>query len=253
MLQANQPKPLYLQIEDDIRQNIRFKKYSIGDQMPSEEELCIQYGVSRITVRRAIQGLVDAGLLEKHRGKGTFVAVPKHIVAVGKSDGFTGYLEKFGRHSRQKILGKILASSDERQAEMLGLHTGDKIIEIKRLIFEDAFPLAVDELCVSAESFPDMMELFDDSASLYELLSEHYHVKLGKSKTFLDVSTAKMEEAHLLNCAAGNPLFILKKQMMDVHGVPVHYSKSIVRGDRVTYQVVVEDNSVQMSYHLVKT
>lgn len=247
MLQTNQPKPLYLQLEDDIKQNIRFKKYAVGDQMPSEEELCNQYGVSRITVRRAIQSLVDMGLLEKHRGKGTFVAVPKHVVLASSHGGFSSYLEKEGRHSQQKILDKVYRFADAHEAAMLDVSEGDRIIYIKRLIFEDEFPLAIDELIVSPERFPDLMSLFESNVSLYNLLSEHYHVDFGNSEVMLDVSTAKIEEAHLLCCTVGNPLFILRKQMMDTHGVPIHYSKSIVRGDRVTYRLKADSDILTMT------
>lgn len=248
LLQANQPKPLYLQLQDDIKQNIRFKEYAVGDQMPSEEELCIQYGVSRITVRRAIQGLVDAGLLEKHRGKGTFVAVPKHVVSTNNHGGFSKYLEKEGRRSQQKILEKAYRHADARQAAMLGINEGDRIVFIRRLVSEDGFPLAIDELSVSAERFPDLMELFENDVSFYDLLANHYHVEYGSSEITLDVSTAKVEEAHLLCCATGNPLFILRKQMMDAQKVPVHYSKSVVRGDRVTYMFKTESNIMTMAY-----
>ena len=70
MLDTNSLKPLYIQLEAEIRQALREKKYLPGDRLPSEEELCEQYQVSRITVRKAIQQLTDQHILEKHRGKG---------------------------------------------------------------------------------------------------------------------------------------------------------------------------------------
>ena len=76
MLDTNSLKPLYIQLEAEIRQALREKKYLPGDRLPSEEKLCEQYQVSRITVRKAIQQLTDQHILEKHRGKGTFVSTP---------------------------------------------------------------------------------------------------------------------------------------------------------------------------------
>ena len=81
MLDTNSLKPLYIQLEAEIRQALREKKYLPGDRLPSEEELCEQYQVSRITVRKAIQQLTDQHILEKHRGKGTFVSTqPKALI-----------------------------------------------------------------------------------------------------------------------------------------------------------------------------
>ena len=108
MLDTNSLKPLYIQLEAEIRQALREKKYLPGDRLPSEEELCEQYQVSRITVRKAIQQLTDQHILEKHRGKGTFVSTPSRSVDL-KEHGFTNYLSAIGHKSHHLLLKKRVA------------------------------------------------------------------------------------------------------------------------------------------------
>ena len=79
--------PLYEQIESDIREKIRTKIYAAGEQIPTEMELCKMYGVSRITVRRALDDLIVEGLLERRHGKGTFVALRRSKVVWVSLDG----------------------------------------------------------------------------------------------------------------------------------------------------------------------
>ena len=235
MLQPRQPKPLYLQIQDDIRQSIRLKEYKASDQVPNEDQLCVKYGVSRVTVRRAIQGLVDAGILEKHHGKGTFVAVPKSTIKVDYHGGFSSQIEGEEHLPLRRILDKACLPADAKQAAMLNINLGDWIIYVKRLMIEDDLPIAIDELCVSERQFPEIINLLEDNVSFYGLLEEQYHIKFGESEYTLDVSTAKSDEACMLLCATGDPMFILYKRLFDAAGRPIHYSKSILRGDRITY------------------
>lgn len=106
MLDTNSLKPLYIQLEAEIRQALREKKYLPGDRLPSEEKLCEQYQVSRITVRKAIQQLTDQHILEKHRGKGTFVSTPSRSIDLKEQSGFTNYLSAIGHKSHHLLLKK---------------------------------------------------------------------------------------------------------------------------------------------------
>lgn len=242
ILQSNSSKPLYLQIEDDIKQSVRLKKYKPGDKMLSEDELCTQYGVSRITVRRAMQDLVDAGILERLRGKGTYFSTQKRNVSINHKQGFTGYLADSLHSSHHQVLKKEFMEADSNIAARLNISKGSQVIFCKRLIIEDDIPLAIDELYVEEKAYPALMELIADDLSFYQLLRDNYQVEFGQHKLTINVSTALVEEATLLQCAAGDPLFVVEKEISDTYGVPIHYSKSLIRGDRTTYTFSLNDN-----------
>ena len=137
MLDTNSLKPLYIQLEAEIRQALREKKYLPGDRLPSEEKLCEQYQVSRITVRKAIQQLTDQHILEKHRGKGTFVSTPSRSIDLKEQSGFTNYLSAIGHKSHHLLLKKELQPSDDFLCETLSLQPNEPVCYVQRLIFED--------------------------------------------------------------------------------------------------------------------
>lgn len=240
MFPSVQDQPLYLKVENELRHKIATNEYPVNTKIPSEEELCEAYGVSRITVRRAIQDLVEVGLLRKRRGLGTFVEVPKNVVSPGeRSGGFSAYMLDTGHHSPRKILGKQALIATAQLAERLHISEGDPVLNVRRLMLEDDVPVAIDSLYVAEERFPELLDKLVGDASFYSILERDYGVVLGGSDMLLDVSTARSDEAHILGCITGAPLFILRKVKLDAGGDPVHYSKTVIRGDRVTYHFKV--------------
>ena len=227
---------LYLQLETELKQAILDGKYGVGERIPTEQELCQSFGMSRITVRRAVQDLVEEGLLSKVQGRGTFVAVPKHVLgsseSLGRGFGGTGP----GDHGTHRaILEKSIEHANKELAGILGISIGDDIFYIRRLIVEEEYPMAIDNLFVAAALFPDLFALLLDDVSFYRLIDEHYQYEFGNESLTLDASTARGDEGQLLQCPTGSPLFILRKSMARADGRILHYSKSIIRADRVSY------------------
>ena len=97
-------KPLYLQVEADIRNSILQKKYRSGQKLPTENELSEQYNVSKITIRKAMSNLAKDGLVQKVQGKGTFISYKKDKVLLNRSRGFQDSLNDYGHSSKHKIL-----------------------------------------------------------------------------------------------------------------------------------------------------
>lgn len=231
---------LYLQLESVLKQRMQGGDYAVGDRIPTEPELCEEFGVSRITVRRAIQDLVDEGLLKKIRGRGTFVAVPKYVVGIGTNyDRGFGELNRGGMHTRYEIIGAQTDEASVNVAERLGLEAGTRVTHVRRLVLEGDVPFAIDDLYVSAREFPGLSGRLAAGESFYALLESAYGVHLGAEDLLLDASTARRDEARLLRCAVGVPLFVLRKRVVDVNGFPIHYSKSVVRAERFSYRFSV--------------
>lgn len=228
---------LYLQLETELKQKMLTGEYAVGERIPTEPELCDEYGVSRITVRRAVQDLVDEGLLRKVRGRGTFVAVPKYVASIGTDMGY-GFGELQSPGSMEKSYEVVEARevpATGSVCERLGLAEGEAAYYVRRVILEGEVPLAIDDLFVSAARFPGLLDLIDERTPFYELVRGHYGLDLGPEDFTLDASTARNDEARLLKCAVGAPLFILRKLVTTPDGEPIHYSKSVIRADRVSY------------------
>lgn len=233
---------LYLQLETELKQKMLVGEYAVGERIPTEPELCEEYGVSRITVRRAVQDLVDEGLLKKVRGRGTFVAVPKYVVGVGTdiAHGFHELSMQGGMEAGYEIVEakEIPASGSVR--ERLQLDKGETTYYVRRLILEGDVPLAIDDLYVSSAKFPGLLDRLDNKTPFYDLVQSIYKYSFGSEDVSLDASTTRNDEAKLLKCSVGAPLFILRKTIAQSDGSPLHYSKSVIRADRISYHFQVD-------------
>lgn len=234
------PDLLYSQVENNLRQQIISGELGVGEKIPTELELCKRYSVSRITVRRAVQNLVDEGLIYRLRGKGSFVSVPKRVIRKGSPNNF-GYhaFSDIGGKSHRRVLERSSLEATPALANALGIKVGDTVLMAKRLVFEDSIPIALDSVYVSERSFPSFLDDLSEDMSLYGLLSENYGIQLGVEELVIDVSTAREDEAKLLSCIIGSPIYVLSKITKDSEGNPLHYSKSLLRGDRASFRFVI--------------
>ncbi|MEG2799577.1 MAG: GntR family transcriptional regulator, partial [Erysipelotrichaceae bacterium] len=125
--------PLYCQLADIIEENISNGTWKQGFKIPSERELSIIHGMSRITVRNAIDELARQGKLEKVQGKGTFVLSKSIIQNLGNVYSFSKEMEKQGKISFTKLVHKEIAIASKKLADRLGVDEGERIIYIERL------------------------------------------------------------------------------------------------------------------------
>ena len=235
-----QPDLLYSQIEADLRNKILTRELTPGDRLPPEMELCDQYSVSRITVRKAIQILVDEGLVYRLRGRGTFVSKPKKVIekSAPNNFGYQSFSEMGGKGSR-RVIERKSATADKAMASRLETHEGAGISLVKRVIYEDSIPIAIDDVFVSSDLFPNFLDDLKEDMSLYQLLTETYKERIEREELIIDASIANEEEARLLSCIKGAPLFILNKVTRNAEGTPLHYSKSRIRADRMSFTFTI--------------
>ena len=188
---------------------------------------------------------VNGKFTEKHRGKGTFVSTPSRSVDLKEQSGFTNYLSAIGHKSHHLLLKKELQPSDDFLCETLSLQPNEPVCYVQRLIFEDDSPLALDEIYISSLTYPDFLDRITGDISFYELLTNYYNVSRGESVCEIAVRIANAEQASILHCQAGDPLFLLQKTCFAVDGTPIHYSRSLVRGDRISYTIRTQNLNTQ--------
>lgn len=235
MLVANNSTPLYEQLKLIIKNDIFDNIYQPGDRMPSEAELGSRYGVSRITVRRAIYELEQEGFLCRKQGKGTFVVHQKQKTEMDEVVGFTDSMRRMNRRCDRIILSKAMVPADENLAKYLELEQGAPLIYLKRVMCDGGRPLLVDECWYPERLFPGMLEEVTEQVSTYKLVREKYGRHLRRAHKEFNIELANIEVSQYLRCVPGDPLFSVFKIVYDEKDVPLQVSKILVLGSRCTY------------------
>lgn len=245
-------KPLYLQVEADIRNSILQKKYRSGQKLPTENELSEQYKVSKITIRKAMSNLAKDGLVQKVQGKGTFISYKKDKLLLNRSRGFQDSLNDYGHSSKHKILNISLLTADDDIASKLQIAKGTSMFFLERKIdLGDVSPIAIDSIYLPEKDFPDFMKYIAEDKSFYQILQENYGIAPAKSVLEINGIIATKELSELLQCNMGDPLFHIEKIGYQINEQPIHYSITTVRCDRVSY-IVSTDNATVMDEKIIK-
>jgi len=208
----------YARIVDQIERAIADGSLAPGDRLPPERELAAEHGVSRMTVRQALQTLESRGLLRRAIGRsgGSFVARPKLERDLGTFSGLSEQLRRQG----------VAAG-----ARVLSAGAVDGAIEIVRVRLADGEPFALERSSFPGDRFAGLLEL-DLSGSLYDLLDEHFDAAPVRAVERIEPVLADGEEAAALGVAVGAPLMLVDRTAYDVAGVAVESARDVFRGDR---------------------
>jgi GntR family frlABCD operon transcriptional regulator len=238
-LNSSISKPLYDQLKQNIKEAIDQGVYKQGEKVPNETELCEIYGVSRITVRRAIQELADEGFLERKQGKGTFVTRTKFAREMVSVDGFTDFSKQLGKNPSKRILVCEEINATPQIAEALQITVDSPVLRLVRLMFIDNLPFTIDETHYSLERFPNLTARFLEHTSTYDVLQNIYkvNIKSGTSKKIITVTPASSIEANYLDCEIGDTLFNIDKTVFDENGVPIHTSNFKTQTDLIALTI----------------
>jgi GntR family transcriptional regulator len=207
--------------------------------MPTERELCERFGVSRGTVRQALDRLEAEQRIHRHQGKGTFVARPK-IDQVLELTGHTEFIRARGMAPTSRLIGVTRGPVEPDVAAMMGLAEGDEIFQIERVRLADEEPLAVELLFLDARRFDGIAAVLGESQSLYQLLRAGYGVELAWAEETIEAVVAPEREAGLLGMAPGTPALLLCRQSFDSAGLPVEFVRSVYRADRFRFRTRLE-------------
>lgn len=220
-------------ILDDITRG----KYASGQQLPTEAELCVMYGVSRITTRRAISDLVEEGVLYRQQGKGTFVTGAKVMNELVSVSGFSEFSLETGKPHRSRILSTSIGPADHKHAASLNVAVGDDLLRMNRLLYVDNKPLMIEITHYPCRRFPGFEQYIGESVSTYAILKERYSAEPVSTEKVINVVLARKDEADLLIVDLGDTLYEMEKVAYDKHDVPIHASVLLFPTNRVTLTV----------------
>ncbi len=230
--------PLYYQLIQHFRQQIEEEEFKPGDPFPTENELCEMYGVSRPTVRQALNELVREGLLYRLKGKGTFVSEPKiQQDFIQKLMSFTEEMEQKGLRGSTEVLDLSIIPASKFIAAQLELCLGDSVWHLKRRRSINGEPIVIVVTYLPAKLFPGLDSHDLNNRSLYTTLETEYGVRVKRARRTLEVLVATGENAELLNVEEGAPLQLSRTIAWDQRGVPVELSVARYRGDRSQFTI----------------
>jgi GntR family transcriptional regulator len=227
--------PLYTQTADALRTRITRGVWRQGDRVPSEVQLCEEFGVSSITMRRAVATLVNEGLLVRIQGKGTYVA-SDHAVVQGppRLTSFTRDMQLRGWRSTARLIGIDTMRAPSPIAHRLGMPEGALLAAIRRVRLADDHPVALQTAYLPALLFPGV-ERFDFAVeSLYEVMQREYGVKPAVATETYRAAKVTAEEARLLDVEQDSAALRAERLTSDSTGRRVEYVESVMRGDRYT-------------------
>jgi GntR family transcriptional regulator len=228
--------PLYDLIEQNLRELILHDQIHNGEAVPSEWELADLYGVSRLTVRNALDNLTRQGWLIRRHGVGTFVSHPKITEITPSKLSFTEQMRSIGRKPSSQLISMRVVPADTELAGQLKLEPGEPVVEIVRLRMADGEPILLETSCLSQKRFP-LLENATELAtnSLYEWLVSNYQTTVAIMDQTLEPVLLDEAQASLLQTQPGTPAMLSKVLAYTNGAEPIEYSWSVTRGDQCRF------------------
>ncbi len=239
--------PLYYQLKTILRGKIESGEWEPGEQIQSEPEMSASFQVSRATIRQAIAGLVDEGLLIREQGRGTFVARPKLEQGLLGFYSFTGDMLKRGLRPTSRIVSVTVTAATRSVGKRLLIAQGTRVVALTRLRLADDEPLMLETSYLPSSAFPRLEDCDFSAKPLYEIMAERYGTMPVRAKEAFEPVLVDEFEGSMLGVRPGSPGLLLERLTYARDDVPVEYCRGIVRGDRCRYYVelVVESKANQ--------
>lgn len=231
--------PLYRQLADIIKEKVYSGEFSKDQRIPTETELMEAFSVSRITVRSAIDQLVEQGILVKIPGKGTFITEKKmerHLGA-GRIWSFSESVRAHGDVPGAKLLGRELVMADREDAAFFRVEEGTRLICIRRLRTINGIPSLIETNHFTMHYSGLLSE--DMEGSLYNILETKYQVVPRTGVRSFEIARATADEAAILGDPVGVPMLISCDLCYDEHEQPIHNCRQVIRGEKFKYYIYV--------------
>ncbi|WP_226535504.1 GntR family transcriptional regulator [Fictibacillus halophilus] len=235
MIDKTSPLPLYFQIEEAIKQKIDKGEWESGSMISSEREFAENYEVSRMTVRQAINNLVNDGYLTRRKGKGTFVSGKKIEQKLLGLTSFTEDMKARGYKPASKLVSFQTVEANHKLAKALDISQNEEIYEIKRVRLANEIPMAIETTYVPVQLI-QLSEIHIKEGSLYsQVENAGFHIDYANQS--LEASIAREAESEILEITKGAPVLLIQRQTYLTTGKPLEVVHSVYRGDRYKFMI----------------
>lgn len=245
MLDKHSPLPLYIQLENIINQKIEKEEWPPNSSIPSENELCKIYGISRMTVHSALNNIAEAGLIYRVPGKGTFVSPPKIVGTPLTQTGIREQLEKQGYETTTKLVSVEIVVPTVKMAKILGINSSDTIYRIKRVRYIKQQPFSYHISYIPSKPFPKLEEQDLVHNQMCDIMEKHYRREIIRRLETLEAVRATPEEANILSVNTSFPLLMLENTVFSIQPNPVEFTKIVFCGDKIKLKLEFNKNQAK--------
>lgn len=239
ILDKSIPIPLYFQLKGLILDSIKDGTFSVGESIPTENELAAYFQISRATVRQAISELSQEGWLIRKASKGTFVTVPEQNSNYIRS--FEPFYQQVSRQNKlpsTELLNLEIIQPTKEIAKKLNLADGDKVISMFRRRFSDTTPMVTIQNYIPYSLCSYILSQDFTTKSLYELLMGHAETKIKETKTVVSASLATSEDVRLLEVKTSTPMLCFHNVSTSSDGTVIDYAFARYRGDLNKFEFI---------------
>ncbi|MBM7586226.1 GntR family transcriptional regulator [Bacillus pakistanensis] len=239
MIDKQSPIPIYYQLEKGIKDMIENGHLTQGDTLPSEREYAEMFEVSRMTVRQAINNLVNDGYLTRMRGKGTFVASQKIEQTLKGLTSFSEDMRARNMEPATEIIDFKKIKAHSEMIDALKVTEGSEVYELKRVRLADQLPMAYETLYISTSLVPGLT-METAMGSFYQYIEHSVGLRIKNATQTLEASNARKVEGEILQITEGAPVLLIERTSFLENGIPLEYVKSVYRGDRYKFTIELD-------------
>ena len=236
MANIDYKSPIYLQLREVVRGKIEEGEYPPGMAIPSENELSEMYGVNRLTVRNAVDALVNEGLLKRIQGKGAFVVGDRIERDLDSLSGFRQTIHERDAVPETKVLAKTRRKAGRKFAGIFGIDEDDDIFYVRRLNSANGEPVAIEHTYVPAAKVPKLDGIDLGVFSLYEVYG-FYGVSPVRAYQTLDLVSLEARDARMLGVEPGQAVLLFTCYTYDKTDSVIEYTRGYTRGDKCSFSV----------------
>jgi GntR family transcriptional regulator, N-acetylglucosamine utilization regulator len=242
LLEKGTARPIYQQLQNLLRERITAGVWQPGEAIPSEQALVQQFGIARMTVRQALDGLIRDGLLVRRRGSGTYVAQARVERELTRMRGFSEDMRARGMVPLARLLAREVVPALAGVSEMLRLGRREAVIYIRRLRLADALPMALETSYLRYDLCRAVFDADLESGSLYDFLQNTVGITLCFASQELEAALPGAVDAGLLEITRRQPVLVIRQTTYVQSGedeVPAICGSTMYRADRYRFRMQV--------------
>lgn len=240
-------RPRHEQLSDWLRSKIEDGTYGVDDQLPSEHQLSNQFGVSRITVRRALQTVENEGLIYRRQGLGSFVRDRRTRQGLVRLTDFAQDMAQAGLEASSKVLHHAQEPASADVAAQLDVDLETTVVRLDRLRLADDAPVAFDRTWLPL-FYAQLLEGHDLAhETIYRILEREYEIPVLRGRYRITAVNAAEPVATTLGLSPGQAVLLIERRSQTQGDKPVYFQRRYYRSDRVAYELELERDTSRLS------